>query len=99
MKVNDVIYQIILFTTLTWKSNTDHFVFDFTKSKLGKENINKKVSKVIPYIKSRPKDIRISSISNELREIGIQREFSLGLHILFDKNYEFLIKFHKFRDS
>ena len=31
-------------------------------------------------MKSRPKEIRMSSISNELREIGIQRASSLGLH-------------------
>ena len=32
-------------------------------------------------MKSRPKDIRISSISNDFREHGIQRASSLGLHI------------------
>ena len=31
-------------------------------------------------MKSRPKDIRMSSISNEFREHGIQRTSSLGLH-------------------
>ena len=31
-------------------------------------------------MKSRPKDIRMSSISNEFREHGIQRASSLGLH-------------------
>ena len=46
MKVNDGIYQIRLFSTPTWKSITDHFVFDFTKSKLGKENFNKKLVKL-----------------------------------------------------
>ena len=31
-------------------------------------------------MKSRPKDNRMSSISNEFREHGIQRASSLGLH-------------------
>ena len=31
-------------------------------------------------MKSRSKDIRMLSISNEFREHGIQRVFSLGLH-------------------
>ena len=31
-------------------------------------------------MKSRPNDIRMSSISNEFREHGIQRATSLGLH-------------------
>ena len=31
-------------------------------------------------MKSRPKDIRMSSISNEFREHRIQRASSLGLH-------------------
>ena len=79
MKVDNGPYQIRSFTTPTGKAITDHFVFDLTRSKLQKK-FSRKFAKLIPNMKSRPKDIRMSSISNEFREYGIQRAFSLGLH-------------------
>ena len=79
MKVNNGTYQIRSFTTPTGKTITGHFVFDLTRSKLQKK-ISRKFAKLIPDMKSRPKDIRMSSISNEFREHGIQRASSLGLH-------------------
>ena len=79
MKVNNGTYQIRSFTTLTGKTIIGHFVFDLTRSKLQKK-ISRKFAKLIPDMKSRLKDIRMSSISNEFREHGIQRASSLGLH-------------------
>ena len=79
MKVNNRTYQIRSFTTPTGKTITGHFVFDLTRSKLQKK-FSRKFAKLIPDMKSRPKDIRMSSISNEFREHGIQRASSLGLH-------------------
>ena len=79
MKVNNGTYQIRSFTTPTGKIITGHFVFDLKRSKLQKK-FSRKFAKLIPDIKSRPKDIRMSSISNEFREHGIQRASSLGLH-------------------
>ena len=67
------------FTTSTRKTYTNHFVFDLTRSKLQKKFL-RKFAKLIPDMKSRPKDIRMSSISNEFREHGIQRAYSFGLH-------------------
>ena len=79
MKVNNGTYQIRSFTTPTGKTITGHFVFDLTRSKLQKK-FSRKFAKLIPDMKSRPKDFRMSSISNEFREHGIQRASSLGLH-------------------
>ena len=79
MKVSNGTYQIRSFTTPTGKTITGHFVFDLTRSKLQKK-FSRKFAKLIPDMKSRPKDIRMSSISNEFREHGIQRASSLGLH-------------------
>ena len=79
MKVNNGTYQIRSFTTPTGKTISGHFVFDLTRSKLQKK-FSRKFAKLIPDMKSRPKDIRMSSISNEFREHGIQRASSLGLH-------------------
>ena len=78
MKVNNGTYQIRSFTTPTGKIITCHF-FWFDKIKTSKEILTK-FAKLIPDVKSRPKDIRMSSISNEFREHGIQRASSLGLH-------------------
>ena len=68
-----------LFSTPKVKIITGHFVFDLTRSKLQKK-ISWKFAKLIQYMKSRLKDIRMWSISNELREHGIQKASSLGLH-------------------
>ena len=80
MKANNGTYQIRSFTTPTGKTITGHFVFDLTRSKLQKK-ISRKFVKLIPDMKSRPKDFRMSSISNEFREHEIQRASSLGLQI------------------
>ena len=72
MKVNNGTYQIRSFTTPTGKTITGHFVFDLTRSKLQKK-FSRKFAKLIPDMKSSPKDIRMSSISNEFMEHGIQR--------------------------
>ena len=79
MKVNNGTYQIRSFTTPTEKTITGHCVFDLTRSKLQKK-ISRKFSKLIPNMKSKPKDIRMSSISNEFREHGVQRASFLELH-------------------
>ena len=79
MKVNNGTYQIRSFTTPTGKTTTGHLVFYLTRSKLQKK-FSRKFAKLIPDVKSRPKDIRILSISNEFRGHGIQRASSLGLH-------------------
>ena len=87
MKVNFGTYQIKSFTTPTGKTIIGHFVFDLTRSKLQKK-ISRKFAKLIPDMKSRPKDIRMSSISNEFREHGIQRASSLELHTLVKTTQE-----------
>ena len=79
MKVNNGTYQVRSLTTQTGKIITVQFVFDFTRSKLQKK-FSRKFAKLIPDMKSRPKDIRMSYISNEFWEHGIQRASSLGLH-------------------
>ena len=58
---------------------TGHFVFDLTRSKLQKK-FSRKFKKLIPGLKLRPKDIRMSSISNEMRDHRIYRASSLGMH-------------------
>ena len=79
MKISQGTYNEKAFITSTGKSIKGHFIFDLTKSKL-QNKISRKFAKLIPGIKSRPKDIRMSSISNEFREHGIQRTASLGQH-------------------
>ena len=79
MKVNNGKYEERSYTTPTGKLITGHFVFDLTRSKLQKK-FSRKYAKLITGLKSRPKDIRMSSISNEFREHGIQKASSLGLH-------------------
>ena len=66
-------------TTSTGKTLTGHFAFDLTRSKLQKKFL-RKFKKLIPGLKLRPKDIRMSSISNEMRDHGIYRASSLGMH-------------------
>ena len=55
-------------------------IFVITRSKLQQQKISRKFAKLISGLKSRPKDIRMSSISNEFREHGIQKASSLGHH-------------------
>ena len=79
MKISQDTYYKKTFITTTDKLIKGNFIFDLTKSKLQKK-ISRKFEKLIPGLKSRPKDIRMSSISNEFREHGIQRAASLGQH-------------------
>ena len=78
-KISNGTYIEKVFITPTGKSIKGHFVFDLTRSMLQKK-FSRKFAKLIPGLKSRPKDIRMSSISNEFREHGIQRAASLGQH-------------------
>ena len=79
LKVNNGKYEVRSYTTPTGKLITGNFVFDLTRSKLQKK-FSRKFAKLIPGLKSRPKDIRMRSISNEFREHGIHKASSLGLH-------------------
>ena len=78
-KISNNTYKEKTFVTPTGKSIKGHFVLDLTRSILQKK-FSRKFAKIIPGLKSRPKDIRMSSISNEFREHGIQRAASLGQH-------------------
>ena len=78
-KISNGTYNEKVFITPTGKSTKGHFVFDLTRSMLQKK-FSRKFAKLIPGLKSRPKDIRMSSISNKFREHGIQRAASLGQH-------------------
>ena len=78
-KLNHDKYKERSFTTPTGRVIEGHFVFDLTRSKLQKR-FSRKFSKLIPDLKSRPKDVRMSSISNEMREYGIHKASSLGQH-------------------
>ena len=75
-KISNNTYKVNTFITHTGKSIKVHFVFDLTRSILQKK-FSRKFVKIIPSLKSRPKDIRMSSVSNEFREYGIQRAASL----------------------
>ena len=78
-KIENGRYHERSLTTSTGKTLTGHFVFDLTRSKLQKK-FSRKFKKLIPGLKLRPKDIRMSSISNEMRDHGIYRASSLGMH-------------------
>ena len=80
--------------TPTYKSIKGHFVFDLMRSILQKK-FSRKFKKLIPSLYSRPKDIRMSSISNEFKEHGIHRAASLGQHTLINttkKHYTRVVK-------
>ena len=79
MKISQGTYKEKIFITPTGKSIKGHFVFDLTRSILQKK-FSRKFAKLVPGLKSRPKDIRMSSISNEFKEHGIHRAASLGQH-------------------
>ena len=83
-KISQDTYNEKVFITPTGKSIKGHFVFDLTRSKIQKKL--RKFGKLIPGLKSRPIDIRMSSISNEFREHGIQRAASLGQHTSIKTN-------------
>ena len=78
-KISQDTYNEKAFITPTGKSIKGHFAFVLTRSKFQKK-FSKKFAKLIPGLKSRPKDIRMSSISNEFREHEIQRAASLEQH-------------------
>ena len=79
MKISQNTYNEKTFITPTGKSIKRHFVFDLAWSKLQKK-ISRKFAKLIPGLKSRLKDIRMSSISNKFIEHRIQRAASLEQH-------------------
>ena len=79
MKISQGTYKEKIFITPTGKSIKGHFVFDLTRSILQKK-FSRKFAKLVPGLKSRPKDIRMSSISNEFKEHGIHKAASLGQH-------------------
>ena len=54
-------------------------LFNLAKSKLRKK-LSRKFKKLVPGLKLRPKDIRMPSISNEMRDHVIYRASSLGMH-------------------
>ena len=69
-KIINNTYKEKTFITPTGKSIKVHFVFDLTRLIIRKK-FSRKFAKIIPGLKSRPKDIRMSSISYEFREHGI----------------------------
>ena len=78
-------------TTSTGKTLTGYFVFDLARSKFHKK-FSRKFKKLIPGLQLRPKDIRMSSISNEMRDHGIYRASSLGIHSTIKTTREHYIK-------
>ena len=79
LKLNHDKYKERSFTTPTGRVIEGHFAFDLTRSKYLKR-FSRKFSKLIPDLRSRPKDVRMSSISNEMREYGIHKASFLGQH-------------------
>ena len=90
-KIENGKYHERSLTTSTGKTLTGHFVFDLTRSKLQKK-FSRKFKKLIPGLKLRPKDIRMSSISNEMRDHGIYRASSLGMHATIRTTREHYIR-------
>ena len=74
------IYQKTV-TTPTGKKIVGHFIFNLTKYRFEKK-FSRKFKRMFPNLKLRPKDIRISSLSNEMKEFEIHREASLGQHTI-----------------
>ena len=66
-------------TTPTGKEIVEHFIFSFTKFKL-KKKFSRKFKRMFPNLKQIPKDIRMSLLSNEIKEFGIHRIAPLGQH-------------------
>ena len=78
-KIENGRYHERSLTTSAGRTLAGHFEFDLTRSKLQKK-FSKEFKKLIPDLKLKPKDIRMSSISNEMRDHGIYRASSLGMH-------------------
>ena len=76
-KINNKTYKEKTIITPTDKSIKGDFVFDLTRSILQKK-FSRKFAKIVLGLNSKPKNIRMSSISNEFREYEIQRAVSLG---------------------
>ena len=70
------------------------FFFNLTRSKLQKK-ISRKFAMLIPDMKSKPKNIRMSSISNEFKDYKIQRSSSLELHTSAKTTQVFYIRILK----
>ena len=77
-KISSNVLKKKTFITYTGKSIKGHFVFDLTRSMLQKK-FSRKFAKLIPNLKSRPKDIRMLFILNEFREHGIQEQHLLDI--------------------
>ena len=90
-KIDNERYYERRLTTSTGKTLTGHFVFDLTSSKLQKK-FSKKFKKLISGLQLRPKDIRMSSISNKTRDHGIYRASSLGMHSTIKTTREHYIR-------
>ena len=77
MNINQGKYIEKIFINPTRKSIK--YLFLLNESILKKKFL-RNFSKLVPGLKSRPKDIRMSSISNEFKEHTIHRAASLGQH-------------------
>jgi integrase len=78
-KMREGTYEVKTKTTPTRNEITGHFVFDVTRSTLQKK-FSRKFKKLIPGFNPRAKDVRMSSLSNEMKDHGIHRATSLALH-------------------
>ena len=65
--------------TPTGKKVVGHFVFNLTKSQLEKK-LSRNFKKLFLNLKSRPNDIRMSSINNKMNEFEIYKAALLGIH-------------------
>ena len=65
------------FVTPTNKEIVDHFVIGLTKY-LFKKKLSRKLKRLFWDLKSRPKDVRMSSISNEMKDFLITEQLYLA---------------------
>ena len=94
LKISQSTYKKKICITPTDKSIKGHFVFTW-RDLYFEKSFQESLSKFIPGLKSRPKDIRMSSISNEFKEQGIHRAASLGHHTSINttkKHYTRVVK-------
>ena len=94
LKISNGIYTENLFITQTGKYIKGSFVFDLTLHILQKK-FSRKFAKLVPCLKSGPKDIRMPSISNEFRNHWIQKAASLRYHTSIKTTSEALYKSSK----
>ena len=90
-KIENGRYHERSLTTSTGKTLIEHFVFELTRSKLQKK-FSGNFKKFTPGLKLRPKDIRMSSISNEVREHWIYRASSLKMNSTIKTTREHYIR-------